>query len=226
MAGTDNKHLLILVGSPREGRCARLAESLAAGARETGLTVDIFKLSEHEVAGCVNCEGCSDDGVCVIDDDMAELDALVDKAAGLAVVTPVYFAGPTSQLKAAFDRFQPRWARRYLLGGGKPQKRPGLLVVSGTGGDPFGYEPLRVISRSACNLADFCVADAVEFLAPDDAPWNPAWDERAREAGRILANAVLDPDGGGACGGASLNPVGSGLYAEVARDAKPSEAGE
>lgn len=213
-----DKRVLILVGSPREGRCAQLAESLARGVREAGLTVDIFKLSEHEISGCVNCEGCSGDGVCVIDDDMTELDVLVDKADALAVVTPVYFAGPTSQLKAALDRLQPRWARRYLLGGAKPQKKPGLLVVSGTGKDPFGYEPLRVICRSACNLADFCVADVVEFLAPDDAPWSKAWEERAGQAGRILADAACDPDGGGAFGGAALVEVGTGAYAAVARD--------
>ena len=215
----SKRRLLVIVGSPREGRCARLADGLARGARESGLLVDIFKLSSHEISGCINCESCAENGVCVIDDDMHELDGLIDGASALAIVTPVYFAGPPSQLKAVLDRLQPRWARRYLLSGAMPEKRPGLLVVSGTGGDPFGYGPLRTICRSACNLADFAMTDVVEFLAPDNSEWNPRWDERVREAGRILAHETLDPDASSAPGGASLVTPGTGAFSAVFSDA-------
>lgn len=145
---------LVLCGSPRaNGRCALLSQQVAreilAGNPRAG--VAIVQISHARIAGCVGCDACREQGECVQRDDMGELLRLLDAADELHVVSPVYFAGPPSQLKAALDRLQPHYWKQTRL---KP-KRPAHLHVVGDGGDPHGFEPLVTICRSALSVAGF-----------------------------------------------------------------------
>ena len=80
-------------------------------------------------------------------------------ADALALVAPVYFSGPPSQLKAVLDRMQPLWCQRYLLGQRPVRplecRRPLDLFVVGAGGDPFGHDALVSCARSSLRMADF-----------------------------------------------------------------------
>lgn len=49
----------------------------------------------------------------------------MNSCAALVVIAPVYFAGPSGWLKAALDRCQMYWARKYVLRNWVPRKRPG-----------------------------------------------------------------------------------------------------
>ena len=87
---------------------------------------------------------------CVIRDDMDDIYPLLEDADELIVAAPVYFAGPSSQLKAVLDRFQPYfWTRQ------RARRRPCTLHVVGEGGDPHGFDPLVGCVRSAAAVAGF-----------------------------------------------------------------------
>ncbi|MEA5020169.1 MAG: NAD(P)H-dependent oxidoreductase [Gordonibacter sp.] len=192
---------LIIVGSPRvDGRSAHLADMLfetcieECPQDELALapvsTLDIFPCQ-----GCDACrslmEGVASDGTddeadgegqvvsqrCVIQDDMAEVYELIENADELIVVSPVYFAGPPSQLTALLDRLQPY----FWTDARKAPKRPATLHVVGEGGDPHGFEPLIGIVRSALSCAGFSLNRVLDWVGKIDGD------------GEILAEAVEYP---------------------------------
>lgn len=159
--------IALIVGSPREGNSAQLASFIERGICQAGGTCEVFKISERHIEGCFDCGGCMETGVCVQHDDFPEFSTLLAASDALIIVSPVFFAGPPSQLKALFDRCQPYWVKRYVLGEPATQKKPAELVVVGGGGDPFGYEPLVTISKSALNVAGFGVDTVHDFIGFD-----------------------------------------------------------
>lgn len=107
---------LIVLGSPRKnGNSETLARKIAAGIEQGGGTVDYIRLNELNIRPCQGCGGCEKTGNCVVQDDLTPLFAVVDAADRLLLVSPVYFYGLSAQCKIFGDRFQSRWARRYLL---------------------------------------------------------------------------------------------------------------
>ncbi|MGI6591034.1 MAG: flavodoxin family protein [Eggerthellaceae bacterium] len=147
---------VILMASPkRNGRCARWARELAAAYRSRGAEASVLAICDLDIAGCRNCDGCrhAPEFRCVIEDDMAIVDDALKAADELAIVSPVFFAGPPAQLKAVLDRLQPHFWRETRM---RP-KRPAALYVVGDGGDPYGYEPLVAIVRSALAVGGFKV---------------------------------------------------------------------
>lgn len=103
---------------------------------------------------------------CVIADDMPEVRKHMDAAGELIVVSPVYFAGAPSQLKALLDRLQPYyWSDARQRGA----KRPACLHAVGEGGDPHGIEPLVGSVRSALAVAGFELAEVLDWRGCIDA---------------------------------------------------------
>lgn len=153
--------VLVLMGSPRDdGRCAKLAQAVKNVLHLRGIRCCLFPLAKYPVAACAGCGSCSSTGECIITGDSFNvLSRHLDSCAALIVISPVYFSGPTAWLKAALDRCQVYWARRYKLDQPMPRKRPAHLIIVGEGGDPFGYEPLVTICKSALNSTGLRVTD-------------------------------------------------------------------
>lgn len=127
---------------------------------------------------------------------MDEVYPLLESAAAIAVATPVYFAGVPASLKALYDRCQPYWARRYVLGEPAPaQKRPGALLIVGGGGDPFGWECAATLTKSAFAVLGVAVTQTVTAIGPDkpgDIQEYRTELESAAKAGRAMVAAVAE----------------------------------
>lgn len=160
---------LIIVGSPRaNGRSAHLAEMLFEACIDEcpDDELSLAPISELDITGCTGCGACehSEGHACVYDDDMTEIRELMDEADELTVVSPVYFSGAPSQLKALLDRFQPYfWT--WVRGG---SRRPMTLHVIGEGGDPNGFEALVSEVRSAGAVAGFRLERIVDWVGKID----------------------------------------------------------
>lgn len=174
---------LIIVGSPRtDGRSAHLANMLFETCIEEcpDDELALAPVSTLSVAGCTGCDACRDNiaklvelgeealdddfAPCVIDDDMQEIYELIDAADEITVVSPVYFAGPPSQLKALLDRLQPY----YWTNARVEEKRPAVLHVVGEGGDPHGFSALVSIVRSALAVAGFRLETVFDWVGKID----------------------------------------------------------
>ncbi len=151
-----SKHLIICASPLRSGKSAVLAERIAELAREKHPESEVvsFNLYEHKVEPCTECNECAESFRCVIKDDMQLLYPLIDDADELTVVSPVFFAGPPAQYKAVLDRLQVYYWKGKA-DKAKAPKRPLTLYVIGEGGDPHGFDPLVISSRSAWAVAGF-----------------------------------------------------------------------
>lgn len=108
--------LLVLLGSPRKGANGEtLVQKIAEVMEQGGWLTEYIRLNELSVRPCQGCGGCDKTGNCVVKDDMTEIYQAVDAADRIIMVSPVYFYGLSAQCKSCGDRFQARWARKYLL---------------------------------------------------------------------------------------------------------------
>ncbi|WP_167496457.1 flavodoxin family protein [Desulfopila sp. IMCC35006] len=123
--------MLVVLGSPRKnGNSETLARKVAEAVEKSGGAVEYIRLNDLNMRPCQGCGGCEKSGNCVLNDDLTPIFQQVDDADRLVLVSPVYFYGLSAQCKIFGDRFQSRWARRYLLkerfGEGKGRK--GYLI--------------------------------------------------------------------------------------------------
>ncbi len=103
------KKIVIVCGSPRaEGNTNRVAGWAADAARDAGADVEIINAVRLDYAtnGCTACMGCQkiDEYRCVIDDELSPILARLPEADVVVFATPVYWFGPTAQIKLFIDR--------------------------------------------------------------------------------------------------------------------------
>jgi len=98
--------ILGVMGSPRiGGNTDVLMDRALAGAQAAGADVEKVILDQLDIGPCRDCEGCAVDGECAQADDMIALYEKIRQAGGLVLGTPVYWWGPTAQMKAFLDRW-------------------------------------------------------------------------------------------------------------------------
>jgi len=116
--------ILALMGSPRKrGNSDLLVEAFFEGARKRGALAEKVWLNDLRIHGCQACLACHKTGRCRQRDDMTGVYERLLSADLWVLATPVYWWGPTAQLKMAIDRF-------YCLAyGDQPQLIKGKSLV-------------------------------------------------------------------------------------------------
>lgn len=164
---------LIINGSPRaRGRSSSVEALLSARLKEAypAEPIEVFRVSDSPVRGCIGCAYCEGSGTCVFQDEMSGLIEKLMTVRAAFVISPIYFSGVPSQMKAVLDRLQPLFYRRMRViraGQGLPPKRPLGLYLVGEGGDPHGHDAAVSVCRSAFNLADLSVSNVQAFIGGD-----------------------------------------------------------
>jgi multimeric flavodoxin WrbA len=100
--------VLGVVGSPRkEGNTDILVEEALRGAREAGRETSKIFLNDLRISPCqsVCTEYCERSGECKIKDDMSPIYNTLYESDPIILGTPVYWYGPSAQLKAFIDRW-------------------------------------------------------------------------------------------------------------------------
>ena len=97
--------VLMVNGSPRRnGNTALALDEMEKVFKEEGVEVDRVDIGTEAVRGCIACNSCAKTGKCVFDDKVNETRDLFEKADGLVVASPVYFAGANASLVAFMQR--------------------------------------------------------------------------------------------------------------------------
>jgi multimeric flavodoxin WrbA len=161
--------VLCIAGSPRRhGNSDRLLDALAKGVVDAGGVPVRLTVADAGISPCRGCNACSATGECRVRDGMDDVYRLLDTADAVAVASPVYFATVPAVFKVAIDRFQPYWARRYVLREPQPEKRrPGAVLLVGGGGDPYGTGCALTPVTSAFAVINVDVAHVLEVVGPD-----------------------------------------------------------
>lgn len=198
------RFVVALSGSPRPGsNVDGLVEAALAGAREAGAETLHLAARDLQVLPCQACgpDPVPDGGPCLYHDDMDRVYAALERATGVLVATPVFFSGPSAQLKAVIDRcncitpmvvapdgrtsFRRRWART---------RRGGLIVVLGPSDTP---EPSRLTAKGFLSWVGGRLLDTLVVRHADvelgGLAADSSWTAQARALGALLAGPPLDP---------------------------------
>lgn len=107
--------VLGLYGSPRRGgNTDQLLDTALEESASEGAEVKKIYARRVKMAGCLECGGCDETGVCVQKDDMTEIYPVLEEARAIILAAPVFFYSPPAQVKAIIDRSQACWAKRLL----------------------------------------------------------------------------------------------------------------
>lgn len=126
--------VLGLQGSPRsKGNTSTLLSAFLDQVEALGGHVQNLDVTKMKVLPCRGCGNCEKKGYCPLDDDMQTVYPLLRKADLVVLATPIYFYGPTAQMKLFIDRSQALWSRKYSLGMEDPGRkwRQGFLLAVG-----------------------------------------------------------------------------------------------
>jgi multimeric flavodoxin WrbA len=128
--------VLGIYGSPRMGgNTDQLLDRALEGARSEGAEISAVYARDLEMVGCLECDGCTKTGKCVVKDDMQRVYPLMEEADAVILASPIFFYGLTAQAKALVDRAQALWSKRMLRKSPEERKKynggRGYLIAVG-----------------------------------------------------------------------------------------------
>ncbi len=98
--------VLGVAGGPRRGgNTETLLDEVLRGAVEAEAKTEKVVLAERDVKPCKACDACARTKVCIQKDDMASIIEKMRDAEVWVLATPVYWWGPTAQMKTFIDRW-------------------------------------------------------------------------------------------------------------------------
>ncbi len=163
-----------LQGSPRKkGNTDYLLDRFLEQAASLGAETFKIQVAQKNILPCIGCNSCMKTGQCVIqtDDMFAEIYPLLQKANVIVAATPVFFYGPTAQLKALIDRSQALWSRKYALKIEDPlaaTRKGFLLSVGATGGKQL-FDAIKLIAKYFFDAAGASFQGSLIFRQVDHA---------------------------------------------------------
>ena len=130
--------VLILNGSPRvEGNTSIAVHEMVEVFEAEGVEVEVMQIGNKAIRGCIACGSCSKNGKCVFDDAVNEAAQKFEKADGMVVASPVYYASANATLIACLDRLF------YSTGFDKTMKVGASVAVARRGGCSATFDELN-----------------------------------------------------------------------------------
>lgn len=119
------KITMITGSAHKNGTSAYLAEQFVRGAVQSGHEVSRFDTAFMDIHPCIGCGHCRrNDGKCVFQDDMNQINMALIEADAVVFVSPIYYCDINGQLKITIDRF---YANNSAI---QTPKKAALLLTS------------------------------------------------------------------------------------------------
>ena len=158
--------ILLLNGSPHADGCThRALQEIISVLNAEGIETELIHFGKDNVQGCIACGFCSKSGRCVFNDKVNEVAEKFEKADGLIIGSPVYYASPNGTALSFMDRL-------FFSTGFSKQMKVGAAVVSARrGGNTatfdalnkyFGISGMPVVSSTYWNQVHGHTAEDVE----------------------------------------------------------------
>ncbi|TRO49335.1 flavodoxin family protein [Candidatus Bathyarchaeota archaeon] len=171
--------VLGIVGSPRRGaNTETLIDQLLKGAEKAGAATEKLILGEMNIQPCRACNVCQKTGKCVIDDDFASALEKMKRSRVWVLGTPVYWWGPTAQMKAFIDRWYG--VDRALFKG-----KGVILAVSSGGGSSYARLTVEMLESIVpyLGMKHIATLQAPGASGPESVKRNTALMNKARTTG-------------------------------------------
>ncbi len=111
--------VILLNGSPKaNGNTAIALKEMEKVFLQEGVETEIIHVGHLPVRSCIACGKCYGEGKCVFDDIVNEVAAKFEKADGLVVGSPVYYASANATLVALLTRlfYSTRFSKTMKVG--------------------------------------------------------------------------------------------------------------
>ena len=113
-------NVLLINGSPhgKDGCTQTALEVVAETLNQEGIDTQIVHVGNKNIRGCIACFKCREIGHCVFDDEVNRVAPLFEKADGLVIGSPVYYAGMAGTMTSFLDRlfFSTHFSKRMKVG--------------------------------------------------------------------------------------------------------------
>ena len=113
-------NVLLINGSPhgKDGCTQTALEVVAETLNTEGIDTQIVHVGHKDIHGCIACFKCAELGRCVFDDIVNDVAPLFEKADGLVIGSPVYYAGMAGTMTSFLDRlfFSTHFDKRMKVG--------------------------------------------------------------------------------------------------------------
>ena len=156
--------VLLLNGSPHENGCTRTAlDEMIKIFDEEGIETELIHVGKLDIRGCMGCNACRKLRKCVYDDIVNEVAAKFEKADGLVIGSPVFYASPNGTILAFMDRLI------YSSSYSKKMKVGAAVVSARRGGATASFDALnKYFAISGMPIATSTYWNQVHGFTPDD----------------------------------------------------------
>ncbi len=178
---------LILFGSPRKkGNTIQLVNVLSKVLKDKGHGVKMLYLNDMNIRPCQGCYACLKEGICRINDDMKDIRKFITESDLIVYATPIYWFGPSGQLKLVMDRSIAFMDEKYNSRV-KGKKAITLMTCMSNEKDTCG--PAIGMFKKTFDLLGFKYAGSVEAVACAEPPKmiKKAYRNKTEELARSLA---------------------------------------
>ena len=171
--------VLMINGSPRvNGNTSIALDEMRKVFEKEGVDVEIVRVGNQAVRGCVACNRCAEIGKCVFDDVVNELAPKFEEADGLVIASPVYYASANATLIAVLDRLF------YSTSFDKTMKVGASVVCARRGGCSATFDELnKFFTISNMPIASSRYWNSIHGRAVGEAEQ----DEEGKQTMRVLA---------------------------------------
>ncbi|MFA5340018.1 MAG: flavodoxin family protein [Candidatus Omnitrophota bacterium] len=161
--------ILVLSGSPKkDGNTETLVKWFAEGARSKGAEVEIVQTAflKYKSNGCTSCRACQkiEKYECVINDEAKPVLAKMAEVDVIVMATPLYFYGPSAQLKLVFDRMFSLYKWDNKAGTMKTPLKGKTLVLIASAFEDIGLDALEKPFKLT---ADYTGMKFISLLIPN-----------------------------------------------------------
>jgi multimeric flavodoxin WrbA len=169
---------LIVNGSPRaRGTTSTLVAVLSKLLESKGYEIDRFDITFLKIEPCSECLSCLLKEGCIIIDPMIIIYERLKQADLVILATPVFFSGPTAQMKAFIDRLQAFWAAKNRLKRKLRNKKAATIgLVVGARGSEIDERNTVSIFKAAADAFEGEYLGTFSYLKaenPQDLPPEP-----------------------------------------------------
>ena len=126
---TQEKKMILGISAGKVGGNTEiLVKAALEECKAAGLEIEFITLWGKKLNPCVDCNKCKSQPSCWQDDAMKEIQPLLEKADGVLIGSPTYFANISSRLAMVFERTLPLRRNGFKL----KNKVGGALAVGGS----------------------------------------------------------------------------------------------
>ena len=175
--------VLLINGSPKpNGNTFIALNEVAQTLTQEGIETDLVHVGHQAIHGCIACGKCKEQGACVFDDLVNEVNKKFAAADGIVIGSPVYYASPAGTLISFLDRLF------YSAPFDKSMKVGAAVSVARRGGTSATFDALnKYFTISNMPIASSQYWNSVHGRTPGEAAQDAEGLQTMRQLARNMA---------------------------------------